>query len=76
MSETAALASGVAHIKKTSGDGDMVWGDGVGERDPVPSGASLVLGQWWCLQDEPCRVRLSVLRMGEVEGSERCLVLV
>lgn len=29
MSETAAVAAGVAHIKKTSGDGDVVWGDGV-----------------------------------------------
>lgn len=46
LSETAAVASGVAHIKKTSGDGELVWGDGVGGRDPVPNRASLGLGQW------------------------------
>lgn len=48
LSETAAVASGVAHIQKTSRDQHLAWGLGVvvGKRAPVSiwaSGASSVL---------------------------------
>lgn len=46
LSEKAAVASGVAHIEKKSGDRDRFGGGGVGKRAPVPTGASSALGGW------------------------------